>query len=82
MPDYLILPILTGTAGLTHILRGGDLRLPRHIVVRESLGRPLALLLVIAAAIDLVTVLGFQHVVYASLIALVPVIVLAFAVGE
>jgi hypothetical protein len=82
MPDYLILPIITGVAGLTHILRGGDIRITSRRVVRESLGRPLALLLVVASAIDLVTVLGFQTVVYASLIALIAAIVLGLAVGE
>ena len=82
MPTYVILPIITGVAGLTHLLRGGDIVIADRRLVPESLARPLALLLIIAAAIDLVTVLGFGSVVYASLIALVAALWLGLAEGR
>lgn len=82
MSNYLVLPLIAGVSGITYLIRGADIRIGAGRVVPRELGRSLALLLVIAAAIDLATVLGFQSIVFASLIALVAAIVIGLAAAE
>jgi len=81
---YLLLPLGLAIFAAGYLRRGGEVKTTPGRAVKHSLGRSLALLLLIAATIDLITVLGFGSYVYASLIALAAVLVIGLgaAVGR
>lgn len=82
MTVYLVFPLGLAIFSARYLLKGGMFKITPDRAVNESLGRPLAMLLLIGAAIDAITILFFRSIVFASVIALLAAMIIGLIAAQ